>query len=187
MKKILTLTVVIGAAASIIPAITQGADDGVVVLPNCSLKLSVHTTASKSTLWRLWSDVGNWNKFDTLLEYSYLVDNTKFEVGAVGYLKAKGAPKTRFVLVEVNESVSFIESLKIPLYQTIELQRYFEVNEDGGTTFTHEVNFKGGLRYIMYALLAGTFRKELAKVMGNLKDLAESEEQQESVAGAKEQ
>ena len=35
----------------------------------------------------------------------------------------------------------------------------------------------------MYALLAGTFRKELVKVMGNLKDVAESEELQESTTG----
>lgn len=178
MKKMLALIVAIGAGATIFPALAHAADDGVVVLPNCSLKLSVETTASKSTVWGLWSDVGNWKKFDTLLEYSYLAENTRFEEGAVGYLKAKGAPKTRFVLVDVNESVSFVESLKIPLFQTIELQRYFEVNENGRTTFTHEVNFKGGLRYIMYALLAGTFRKELVKVMGNLKEVAENEELQ---------
>ena len=183
MKKILALIFTIGIGVSIIPTAAQGDEDGVVVLPNCSLKLSVDTTAKKSTLWRLWSDVENWKKFDTILEYSYLVDNANFEVGAVGYLKAKGAPKTKFELVEVNESVSFIESLKLPFFQTVELQRYFEVNNNGGTTFTHEVNFKGGLRYIMYALLAGTFRKELVKVMGNLKDVAESEELQESTTG----
>lgn len=181
MNKTLAVIFAFGTCIAIIPALAQAADDGVVVLPDCSLKLSVETTASKSTVWRLWSDVGNWKKFDTLLEYSYLVDNTKFEEGAVGYLKAKGAPKTRFVLVEVDESVSFIESLKIPLFQTIELQRYFEVNENGRTTFTHEVNFKGGLRSVMYALLAGTFRKELVKVMGNLKEVAENEELQQSM------
>jgi len=152
--------------------------DDVVVLPNCSLKYSVETTAKKSTIWRLWSDVENWKKFDTILKYSYLENDAKFEVGAVGYLKAKGAPKTKFELVEVKESESFIESLKIPLWQTIELQRYFEVNENGLTTFTHEVNFKGGLRQVMYAILAGTFKKELKHVMTNLKEVAEAEEQQ---------
>jgi len=180
MKKTVALMLAIGISIAIVPETARAEDEGVVILPDCSFKLSVQTTARKSTVWRLWADVENWKEFDTLLKYSYLKDNADFEVGAVGYLKAKGAPKTKFELVEVNESVSFTESLKLPLFQTIELQRYFEVNEDGSTTFTHEVNFKGGLRRVMYALLAGTFKKELLKVMGNLKDLAESEELEES-------
>lgn len=151
----------------------------VIELPNCSLKLSVETSAKKSTIWRLWSDVENWKKFDTILEYSFLTDNAEFKRGAIGYLKAKGAPKTKFVLIEVNESVSFIESLKVPLWQSIDLQRYFEVNENGTTIFTHEVNFKGGLRHIYYALLSGTFKKELKHVMTNLKEVAEEEERLE--------
>ena len=163
----------------LLTATTMQAKTGeVVVLPNCSLKLSVETSASKHTIWRLWTDVENWKKFDTILEYSHLVDDAGFTQGAVGYLKARGAPKTKFELIEVKESESFIESLKTPLYQTIELQRYFEVNENGNTTFTHEVNFKGGLRHIMYALLAGTFKKELRHVMSNLKAVAEKEEQE---------
>ncbi len=156
------------------------ASNEVEVLPNCSLKLAVETTASKETIWRLWSDVENWKKFDTILQYSYLKDNAEFTEGAIGYLKAKGAPKTKFELIEVNDGVSFIEELKVPLYQTIKLQRYFEENENGLTTFVHEVNFRGGLRHIYYALLAGTFKKELGVVMGNLKKVAEEEERQDN-------
>jgi len=178
IKKIIFFCVMMGVVTSLVWLSAAEDVDDVVALPNYSLKYSVETTAKKSTIWRLWSDVENWKKFDTILKYSYLTDNAKFEVGAVGYLKAKGAPKTKFELIEVNESVSFIESLKIPLWQTIELQRYFEVNEDGLTTFTHEVNFKGGLRLVMYALLAGTFKKELKHVMTNLKEVAEAEELQ---------
>lgn len=151
------------------------AESDVIELPNCSLKYSVETTADKSTIWRLWTDVSNWNKFDTLLEYSYLNGNADFVVGSTGYLKAKGAPKTKFELVEINEGVSFIESLKIPLWQTIELQRYFETDQNGNTVFTHEVNFKGPLRYLMYSILKRTFKKELKLVMGRLKNVAEEE------------
>ena len=152
------------------------ASNEVEILPNCSLKLAVETTASKETIWRLWSDVENWQKFDTILQYSYLENDAEFTKGAIGYLKAKGAPKTKFELIEVDEGVSFIEELKVPLYQTIKLQRYFEENQNGLTTFDHEVNFRGGLRHIYYALLAGTFKKELGVVMGNLKKVAEAEE-----------
>ncbi|NOX27451.1 MAG: hypothetical protein GXP21_04565 [Gammaproteobacteria bacterium] len=152
--------------------------DDVIELANYSLKYSVETSAKKSTIWRLWSDVENWQKFDTILEYSYLVDNAEFKTGSIGYLNAKGAPKTKFILTEVNDEISFTESLKIPLYQTIDLQRYFEVNNKGKTTFTHEVNFKGSLKSILYFLLSGTFKSELINVMENLKKVAENEEQE---------
>ena len=48
-----------------------------------------------------------------------------FKSGVIGYLIAKSAPKIKFEQIEVNEAVSFIESLKIPLWQIIELHRYF--------------------------------------------------------------
>jgi len=156
--------------------------DDVIELTNYSLKYSVETSAKKSTIWRLWSDVENWKKFDTILEYSYLVDDAEFKTGSIGYLNAKGAPKTKFILTEVNDGISFTESLKIPLYQTIDLQRYFEVNNKGNTTFTHEVNFKGSLKNIMYFLLSGTFKNELIHVMENLKKVAENEEKSEKGA-----
>jgi|GEM_PF-1235142 len=176
MKKIPIFLVALGIVTSINATVASEATDRVTVLPHCSLKLSVHTSASKSTIWRLWSDVENWKKFDTELRYSYLVDGTKFSKGAIGYLKAKGAPKTRFELTEFEEAESFTESLKIPLFQVIELKRYFEEDNNGGTTFTHEVVFKGGLKFIMYPMMAGKFKRELVNVMDNLKDVAEREE-----------
>jgi len=183
MKKLIAMIFVVGAGAMVCPPAAQAIEDDIVVLPGCSFKLSVATTARKSTLWRLWSDVENWKKFDTLLKYSYLKNGAKFEQGSVGYLKARGAPRTKFELVEVVESVSFIERLKLPFLQSIELRRYFEVDENGRTVFTHEVKFRGGLKFIMYALLSRTFKRELHKVMGNLKEVAEREELQENVTG----
>jgi len=174
-----SLTVLLIALSTGVPFVSMAAPvttDDVIKLPHYALKLSVPTSASKSTIWRLWSDVEHWKKFDTELRYSYLKDGTKFSKGATGYLKAKGAPKTCFELTEFQESESFTESLKIPLFQVIELKRYFEVDSDGGTTFTHEVVFKGGLKFIMYPLLAGKFKRELVNVMNNLKDVAEGEE-----------
>jgi len=149
--------------------------DGV-VRDGYRLKYSVATTASKTTIWRLWSDVENWRKFDTLLEYSRLDEGHEFEQGARGVIKADGASKTRFVLSEVTPGESFTEKLFVPLYQTIDLKRYFEESESGRTVFTHEVVFRGRLRFLIHALAAGTFEKELPLVMGRLKDVAEQEE-----------
>ena len=150
------------------------------VLSGYRLKYSVETTAKPATIWRLWSDVENWKKFDTLLQYSHLDEGQEFVSGATGVIKAAGASKTRFKLVEVTEGVSFTEKLFVPLYQSIELKRYFEEPEQSEdeikTVFTHEVVFKGPLRFLIYAVAAKTFKEELPLVMGRLRDVAENEE-----------
>ena len=146
------------------------------VLKGYRLKYSVETSASQSTIWRLWSDVKHWNKFDTLLEYSYLDNGNEFEQGATGVIKAEGANKTRFKLQDVVDGVSFTETLYVPLYQSIDLKRYFEESDTGTTVFTHEVVFRGRLRFLIYAVAASTFKSELPLVMGRLKDVAEQEE-----------
>jgi len=158
----------------------QPVTNKIIDLDGCSYKLSIPTSASKKTIWRLWADVENWKDYDTILEYSYLEDDAKFEVGATGYVNARGAPKTKFELIEVNSGKSFVESLKLPLYNQLELKRYFEKNAAGQTIFTHEVEFKGPLKSLMYLLLANTFKKELPLVMGRLKALAEKHESESS-------
>ena len=146
----------------------------IIDLPNYSFKYSAQTTASKSDIWAIWTDVENWKKFDERLLYSYLENEQPFTVGATGYLKGKGAPsRTKFELAKVNAPHSFTETLKLPFYQSIELQRYFEKDQNGQTVFTHQVNFKGRLAPITYALLCGAFKKDLKLVVRKLKDLAE--------------
>ena len=170
-----------GSAGSVASA-SQPAVQDVERLPNYSFKLSVATSANKATIWRLWSDVENWNTYDTILQYSYLLDDANFVAGAEGFVKAKGAPKTKFELIEVQAPLGFVERLKIPLYQAIELRRYFEPDAQGKTVFTHEVNFRGSLRWLAHALLGNNFRHETVRVMTRLRDLAERQEREASMA-----
>ena len=145
----------------------------VVKLPNYSLKYSIEVKASKETIWNIWKDVENWKDFDERLQYSYLTNDAVFEKGAIGYLKAKNAPKTKFEIIEFDDKTSFTQSLKIPFYQTIELQRYFEKGRDSQLMLVHEVNFKGRLRAVMYTLLCKPFKKDLKLVVNRIKELAE--------------
>ncbi len=132
--------------------------------------------AKQETLWRLWADVENWKKFDTLLQYSYLKDPKVFEKGAIGYVKASGAPKTKFKITRYKEGYYFTEKLYLPFYNSLDLQRYFEKSDIGETIFTHEVNFKGPLTGILFFFLNKSFKKELPLVMNRLKQVAEDEE-----------
>jgi len=149
-------------------------ESSIVSTGKCSYSLTLTTTASRDTIWELWHDVENWKSYDTVLQYSYLVDDADFEVGAIGYVKARGAPKTKFELVEVDFGHSFIESLKLPLWSRLELKRRVVKIDDATVAFTHEVDFKGRFKGVMYFLLAKRFKKDLKMVMTNMKELAES-------------
>ncbi len=86
--------------------------------------------------------------------------------------------RTRFVLKEVNQGISFTETLFVPLYQQIELKSYVLAipasdTQKAHTLFTHEVVFKGRLRFLIYVAVAPSFKKELPLVMQRLRKLAE--------------
>ncbi|GAB2191995.1 SRPBCC family protein [Sessilibacter sp. MAH2] len=153
------------------------AKDQIVDLPGYAFKYSVTTTASKETIWQLWYDVENWKSFDERLIYSYLEDGYEFENGAIGYLKGKGTPsRTKFELKNIQPGVSFEEELKLPLYQTVLLKRYFEPSEDSTTTFTHEVVFQGSLAWLFTLFLEGPFKGDIILVMNKMRELAESKQ-----------
>jgi len=140
-----------------------------------SYSLTLHTTATQETIWALWYDVENWKSYDTVLQYSYLDEGSDFAVGSFGYVKARGAPKTKFELVEVDLGNSFVENLKLPLWSSLDLKRRVVRLDNKTVAFTHEVEFKGSFKRVMYWLLAKRFKKDLKMVMTNMKTIAESE------------
>lgn len=156
-------------------ALNTIAAEEVETLKNYTLRHSVTTTAQPETIWQLWQDVENWKQFDTLLEYSHLDTDKQFQTGATGVIKARGNRKTYFQLLDVKPGVSFTEKLYVPLWQTIDLKRHVKRNPKGQTVFTHEVVFKGRLRFLVYAAAAKTFKKELPLVMNRLKEVAEKQ------------
>ena len=139
-----------------------------------SYSLTLTTSAPKETIWHLWEDVENWKTYDTVLQYSYLENDAEFVVGATGYVKARRAPKTKFELTEVDTGNAFVESLKLPLWSTLELKRRVVKLDNKTVAFTHEVEFNGRFKWLMYQILAKRFKKDLKMVMENMKTLAES-------------
>ena len=158
-----------------VPALllAQAVTGEIVNLSGYAFKYSVRTSASKNTVWQLWTDVENWKTFDISLEYSDLEKNALFGEGAKGFLKAEGVPRVSFEIHDVIDQQSFAVHLNIPLYQSIEQFRYFEIDNTGNTTFTHEVKFKGGLSPLVYMFLQRIYKRETQLVVENIKTLAE--------------
>ena len=150
-------------------------DSQIISTGDCSYSLTLTAKASKGVIWKLWEDVENWKSYDTVIQYSYLEDDAEFVVGATGYVKTKGAPRTKFELTEVDAGNSFVEKLKLPFWSSLDLKRRVVVVDADTVAFTHEVEFKGRFKGLMYSLLAKRFKKDLKKVMINMKKLAEEE------------
>ena len=149
-------------------------DEAIVSTGKYSYSLTLTTAASKEFVLQLWEDFKNWKSYDTVIQYSYLEDGASFTTGATGYVKTKGAPKTKFVLTEVDIGNSFVESLSLPLWSRLDLKRRITVLDSNTVAFIHEVEFKGRFKWLMYSLLAKRFKKDLKKVMVTMKELAET-------------
>ena len=175
MKQFFILSIGLAFLAFISMVQSHDLDNSIVSTGSWSYSLTLTTTASENDIWLLWEDVENWKDYDTVLQYSYLENDADFEVGATGYVKARKAPKTKFELIAVDPGKSFIESLKLPFWNTLELKRRVVRLTSKQVAFTHEVEFKGPLKRLMYGLLAKRFKKDLKMVMVNMKELAEAQ------------
>jgi len=57
----------------------------------------------------------------------------------LGYVKTKGAPRTKFELTEVDAGNSFVEKLKLPFWSSLDLKRRVVIVDSNTVAFTHEV------------------------------------------------
>lgn len=65
----------------------------------------VYQGVKKEDIWRIWSDVNNWPKWDKELEYCKMHD--EFIEGTQFILKPKNGPKVKLILSEVKPSEKF--------------------------------------------------------------------------------
>jgi len=105
---------------------------------------------SKHKIWELWTDVNNWNKFDSDIEYCKMTGD--FEVGNHFTLKPKGATEVKIDIIQVDDLKSFTDCTKFfgaKMYgnHTIE-----EV--EGGIKLTVTMSVKGLLSLVWVKLVA---------------------------------
>lgn len=100
-----------------------------------------HSVASRNItakkVWRIWSDVNNWIKWDKGLSECKLTD--EFKVGTRFSLTPQGAPQSlTTTLIEVVENKKFVDETAIP-FGTVKVTH--EITEGSeGITVTHTIN-----------------------------------------------
>ena len=130
---------------------------------------SVTTEASKSSVWKIWEDVANWNSWDHGIEFSSI--EGPFAVGTAGKLKPKGGPILRTMLTEVTLLESFVDEARLPLTRIIVSHVMHE--EGGMTKITNRVEMRGFLAPLFAILIGRDMKKNMPEEMAAMTQKAE--------------
>lgn len=128
------------------------------------------TTAAPEAIWKIWTDVPNWEQWDDGLRDAQL--DGEFQVGSKGKLIPDKGPKSKFIIDAMEEGKSYTFKTRIPFGWLI-IKRTLTV-EEGQTLFTHDVQFTGIFRKPLGNKVGKRYRAMLPEVMGKIKARAEA-------------
>jgi hypothetical protein len=127
----------------------------------------METDVPEDKIWRLWTDVGNWKKWDGGVEYSSI--DGKFENGVFGTLKSVNGPKSTFRLEDVVVNRSFTSRSKLPLCT---MDFVHELEKDGnGVKIRHGIRIYGLLTFVFKRVIGKNAAKGLPAAVKRLVDL----------------
>ncbi len=128
----------------------------------------IYSGVKKEDIWRLWSDVNNWPRWDSELEYCEL--KGEFVAGNQFILKPMGGPKVNIILSEVVKNKCFTDYAKFPgavMYDAHELEDTAE-----GLCIRNTISVKGILSFLWVHLVAKKVAHSVPKHMDALVNLA---------------
>jgi Polyketide cyclase / dehydrase and lipid transport len=137
---------------------------------NSSFSHSIDTTASHDRVWKLWTDVSTWSKWDGGLKSASL--EGQFGVGAIGKIVPLRGSIVPFSVTAHTPNTSSAFVTKLP-FAKLNIERSLVNLPSNGTRFTHTVTFTGPLREVWGFILGRGFRRELPLTMAKLAALAE--------------
>jgi len=133
---------------------------------------TMETTASADEIWSVWTDVKKWKDWDTGLKDASI--KGEFGLGTRGTIISLENRNAKFKVIEYEEGKSYTYKTKLPL-GSLYVKRYLKT-ENGLTSFTHEVWFKGITSGIFAKAIGKDFRDMLPDVLLNIKKNVEADD-----------
>ena len=130
---------------------------------------ATRTRARPEDVWRLWTDVAGWSRWDDDVASSQL--EGPFAVGTGGVLTPRSGPTIRFVLTHVEPMVAFTNRASLPL-GTLDFIHTLRTGS-GSTVVEHRVEMKGPLTFLFRRLVGAGIARSLPAVVERLGRLAE--------------
>ena len=134
-----------------------------------TFEVSRKTTAKKEIIWKLWTDVPNWNIWDAEVVNAELFG--QFQTGTKGILKPKGGPKAKFEMIECTNLKSFTDRSFLPLCKMDFLHSMTETND--GLEITHKVEMTGFMTFLFSKVIGNKIKVGLPIAVDKLINLAE--------------
>lgn len=128
------------------------------------------TKAKKEQIWKLWTDVRNWNMWDDSVEFSELFG--EFKAGSKGILKSKGGPKTKFTITECSKFKSFTNTSVLPFCKMDFVHTITETKD--GIEIIHKVVMTGFMTFLFSKIIGGKLKSGLPGVVKKLVKTAEN-------------
>lgn len=129
----------------------------------------VTTDASPDKVWKLWTDVSTWKKWDKGLKDAKL--EGAMRVGSKGKIIPQSGPSASFEVTEFNPRTSYTFVTNLPMAK-LTLRR--TITGTSPTRFRHDVSFSGKLAGLLAQRLGPGFRTALPPTMREIAALAES-------------
>lgn len=124
----------------------------------------------KEVIWRVWSDVNNWPKWDNELKYCYM--DADFSEGNEFIVKPKNGPKVLLFLSELvpnHQFTAYCKFFAATLYGTHKLEETSE-----GLKITNMITVTGPLTVLWTNLVAKNVAKAIPQQTDNLVEYARS-------------
>ena len=135
------------------------------------IKHSIKTKAKPEAIWALWSKIETWPTWDHGIEGGQV--DGPFISGSRGWLKPKGGPRVKFLLIDVQENKRFHDRSFLPLTH---LDFIHTIETDGEfTVVTHQVEMKGLLTFIFSRVIGTGIKKDMPTAMLKLSEIAEKQ------------
>jgi Polyketide cyclase / dehydrase and lipid transport len=128
----------------------------------------LQTSASPAVLWRLYSDVSTWPRWDDAFDAVTL--DGPFEAGSRGTLTVRGQEPVAFTIVEVVPERGFVDETDIP-GGVIRFRHRIEPVDGSGVRLTHEVEIEAPAA--IAEQLGATITAGIPHTMAGLAALAE--------------
>lgn len=130
---------------------------------------TITVSAPSQTIFDIYKDIESWPQWDPDLEAVGL-DGT-FSIGATGWIKPKGAPRSKTRITELIEPESFTVESRLPMCRIV--FRHELSHLETSTRVTHTVDFTGLLGPLFSTIIGRKIRQGMEGSMQGLKSYAE--------------
>lgn len=133
---------------------------------------STSILAAPGKIFSVYSAVADWPVWDAEVEYASL--DKGFTLGDEGKVKPKGAPESRFKIIELTETKSFTIECKLPLCKMHFIHTI--APEGAGSRVQNVLEFTGFLAPVFGRLIGKSIYKTMPNTLAGLKQHIEKSE-----------